>query len=177
MSRTCPSCGATDYGTPFCVSCQQPLPKAQDVLPDADGIPSLLENVSAHAGFFRRLIAIVIDWFLLSLIADLVRFVYTFGSRTDPGFVDMAMGFSILIFFLYFTLLTGESGQTLGKMLLGIKVVGAEGEPISYTRALVRTIGYIPSSFFFCLGFLWSIWDRKHQTWHDKIAGTIVVKV
>ncbi|UCF87994.1 MAG: RDD family protein, partial [bacterium] len=98
----------------------------------------------------------------------------------DPGMAQMnaALGFSAALFILYFTLLTGEGGQTLGKMLLGIRVVAENGSRVGYGRSLLRAIAYIVSFFFGTfLGFLWALWDRKNQAWHDKIAGTIVVKV
>jgi uncharacterized RDD family membrane protein YckC len=62
-------------------------------------------------------------------------------------------------------------------MLIGIKVVSTDGSPITIGKAVLRYIGYIVSSLIFCLGFLWVIWDADKQGWHDKIAGTYVVKV
>jgi len=92
--------------------------------------------------------------------------------------MDLAVGLSTVLFLLYFTLFTGEGGQTLGKMVLGIRVQRVNGSPVGYGRALVRTLGYIVSFFFSTfLGFLWVLWDKKKQAWHDKIAGTEVVKV
>jgi uncharacterized RDD family membrane protein YckC len=133
---------------------------------------------SQPAGFFRRLFAFTLDWVILSIMADIVRFAYKFGggSRGSRLSVDVAMGLSAILFFLYFTLLTAEGGQTLGKRVMGIRVVRTDGANLSYTRAFIRSFGYIISSFFFCLGFLWAIWDRKKQAWHDKIAGTMVVR-
>ena len=90
----------------------------------------------------------------------------------------VAMFFSTLLFLLYFTLFTGDGGQTLGKMFLGIRVQRMDGSPVGYRCALLRTIGYIVSVFFGTfLGFLWALWDRNNQTWHDKIAGTRVIKI
>jgi uncharacterized RDD family membrane protein YckC len=131
------------------------------------------------AGFFRRLFAFILDWIILSIMADIVRSAYKFGggSRGDMMSVDAAMGLSAVLFFLYFTLLTAEGGQTLGKKVMGIRVVRTDGTNLSYTRAFARNFGYIISSLFFCLGFLWALWDRKKQAWHDKIAGTVVVRL
>ena len=42
----------------------------------------------------------------------------------------------------------------------------------------MRTLGYAVSVFFVTfLGFLWALWDKKNQAWHDKIAGTVVIRV
>ncbi len=185
-TRVCPSCGAHDYGTKFCVSCQKPLYRSLATPAGIAGTPfpqehSLIKEpgLVVKAGFFRRLAALAIDWLILSAIADIMRFAYRFGSDGDPGMIhlDAAMGLSAVLFILYFTLLTGEGGQTLGKMLLKIKVQGMDGSSIGFGRAFIRTLGYIVSSFFMTfLGFFWALWDKNNQTWHDKIAGTVVVK-
>jgi uncharacterized RDD family membrane protein YckC len=131
------------------------------------------------AGFFRRLGAFAVDWITLSILADIVRFAYSSGgdAKGDIMSLDAAMILSAALFLLYFTLLTGEGGQTLGKKILGIRVVRTDGSPITYSRAFLRAFGYSISTFFFTfLGFLWAAWDRKKQAWHDKIADTVVIK-
>jgi len=180
MSRTCPSCGAPDYGISFCVSCQTSMSGNLAVTLEAGPTHLPPEATVIRAGFFRRFTAFAIDWLTLSIIADIVRFTYRVGSGTDPGMghLDVAIVLSSVLFILYFTLLTGEGGQTLGKMLLGIKVLGSNGAPIGYGRAFLRAMGYFISVFFMTfLGFLWALWDKKNQTWHDKIAGTEVIRI
>ena len=71
-----------------------------------------------------------------------------------------------------------STGQTPGKMLMGLKVVSAEtGELLDTGGAAIRYIGYIVSGIPIYLGFLWVIWDPKHEGWHDKIAKTKVIRV
>jgi uncharacterized RDD family membrane protein YckC len=179
MNNTCPTCGATDYGTPFCVSCQAPMAGKLAVAPDTGDALMSPQLPGARAGFFRRFSAFALDWLVLSIIADIIRFAYRFGSGKDPGMVhlDTALILSTALFILYFTLLTGEGGQTLGKKLLDIKVQNVDGSNIGYGRSLMRALGYTVSVFFMTfLGFLWALWDKNNQAWHDKIAGTIVVK-
>ncbi len=181
MTRTCPSCGAANYGTIFCTSCKKPLRGSLSTPSGMIGVQFAGKEQSVvRAGFFRRLAAFALDWLTLSIIADIVRFAYRIGSGTDPGMahLDIALILSAVLFILYFTLLTGEGGQTLGKMLLGIRVQRTDGSPVGYGRAFMRTFGYTVSVFFVTfLGFLWALWDKKNQAWHDKIAGTVVVKV
>jgi uncharacterized RDD family membrane protein YckC len=55
--------------------------------------------------------------------------------------------------------------------------VRTDGRPINFSVALVRSLLSIFSMMVIFLGFLWAAWDREKQTWHDKIAGTVVVKV
>ena len=180
MNRTCPSCGAHDYGTNYCVSCKKPLYRSLATPSGTTRAQLIQEFPVVKAGFLRRFTAFAIDWMTLSVIADIVRFAYRFGSGNDPGMnhLDVGMGLSAVLFMLYFTLLTGEGGQTLGKMLLGIRVQSMDGSSVGYGRAFLRTLGYFVSIFFMTfLGFLWALWDRRNQTWHDKIAGTVVIRI
>ena len=86
--------------------------------------------------------------------------------------------FEILLLWLYYWLFTGLKGQTLGKMAVGIKVVNAEGSVPGLGIATLREVpGKIASYIVIFPGFLWIIWDRRKQGWHDKIAKTYVVRV
>jgi uncharacterized RDD family membrane protein YckC len=68
-------------------------------------------------------------------------------------------------------------GQTLGKKAVGSRVVRqSNGAPLGYGLAIGRLFARFADSFTFGLGLLWAIWDPQHQTFHDKIAGTLVVK-
>ena len=93
------------------------------------------------------------------------------------GIALIVLGF-LVVAFLYLRAL-GKTGQTWGRKIVGIKVIGeATGEPIGFGRALGRQLF---ASFFSAqilyLGYLWMLWDDKKQTWHDKVVNSIVVKV
>jgi len=62
-------------------------------------------------------------------------------------------------------------------MIVSAKIVDAKtlGAP-STGQLIVRYVGYFISSLFLCLGFLWIAFDARKQGWHDKIAGTVVIK-
>ena len=94
--------------------------------------------------------------------------------------IDLVVGTTILgsIFsIIYYVLLTGLRGQTLGKMALGIQVVDAQGNVPGIWRAILReVIGKVISTILIFLGFLWVIWDRRKRGWHDYIGGTFVVR-
>lgn len=77
----------------------------------------------------------------------------------------------------YYVFFEGSpSGQTPGKRALSIRVVDARtGGRIDPTRAFLRYIGRIISGLAIGIGYLWMLWDREKQTWHDKIATTYVV--
>jgi uncharacterized RDD family membrane protein YckC len=79
---------------------------------------------------------------------------------------------------IYFCRRLGRTGLTPGGKVAGIRVVDAQtGNPIGAGRALGRYLfaGFI-SGWFFFLGYLWMLWDKRHQTWHDKVVGSVVVK-
>ena len=54
---------------------------------------------------------------------------------------------------------------------------GESGEPIGFGRGLGRALAMLPSVAPLFLGCLWMLWDSRNETWHDKIAGTIVIRV
>jgi uncharacterized RDD family membrane protein YckC len=65
---------------------------------------------------------------------------------------------------------------TPGKLLMSCQVVDIRtGGPIGLRQALLRYLGYAVSALPLGLGFLWILWDRRRQGFHDKIAGTAVV--
>ena len=82
-----------------------------------------------------------------------------------------------LLSILYYVLLIGLKGQTLGKMALHIMVIDARGNAPGIWRAILReVIGKLVSTVVLLLGYLWIIWDREKRGWHDYIAGTWVVR-
>jgi len=76
----------------------------------------------------------------------------------------------------YFSFFHGAFGQTIGKMIFGLRVVRSDGQPLSFSRALIRTVACILSAFPLGLGFFWVGFTASKRSWHDHIADTIVVK-
>jgi uncharacterized RDD family membrane protein YckC len=140
--------------------------------PDPFGAtPVALKGPSGpRAGFWLRFAAAFLDGLLL-----LVPYLFTVVAA-DPG---SAWTIWLLASIAYFTLLEGGSdGQTLGKRAAGLRVIDlAGGGPIGYRRAFVRWLGRWVSLFAFGLGYFWMLWDREKQTWHDKMAGSVVVPI
>ena len=93
------------------------------------------------------------------------------------GGLLIAVGF-IVVIVIYIRAL-GKTGQTWGRKIAGVKVVGEmTGQPIGIGKALGRQLfaSFISGQIFY-LGYLWMLWDDKKQTWHDKVVGSIVIKV
>ena len=70
-----------------------------------------------------------------------------------------------------------NNGQTIGKKIMKIRIVKEAGGSFGYMDAFLRNVvGYWISSLVCDLGFIWGLFDARHQTWHDKIFKTVVVK-
>lgn len=147
----------------------------------------------------RRFGAWLIDALILGIPIGIIG-AMTAGDSPSPvdpvtGAVDQAalagmqgrsmmLGFiGSVVFTIYVILLHGSMGQTLGKKVLGIKVVQLDGSPVDYAvaakRALVYPIaGIVPflGGLIALLNGLWPLWDSQRQSLGDKVGGTYVVK-
>ncbi|OLT03860.1 hypothetical protein BJF90_04310 [Pseudonocardia sp. CNS-004] len=71
----------------------------------------------------------------------------------------------------------GRSGQSLGKTVLGTRLVGeASGEPVGFGRAIGRQIAHLLDGMPLGIGYLWPLWDERRQTFADKVCSTLVVQ-
>jgi uncharacterized RDD family membrane protein YckC len=128
----------------------------------------------ALAGVGSRFIALLIDGVILGAIGGIVGLIVD----GDPASTNATASLlSIAIGAAYFVGLIGSSGMTLGGRVLGVKVVDRDGQQPSYATAAIRWIGSYVSAFILFIGYLMAFWDKKKQTLHDKMAGTLVVKV
>ena len=106
----------------------------------------------------------------------------TLSDGPAIGFILAAVAIvalAALLFSLWNQVLRqGRTGQTLGKKVSGIRVVGRQdGQPIGSGRALGRWLfaSFISGNVCY-LGYLWALWDPQKQTWHDKIVDTVVIR-
>jgi uncharacterized RDD family membrane protein YckC len=135
------------------------------------------------AGFLRRLVAYIIDMVIVGIPNGIIQAIFLGGAQsgdTSGGATVMALIGSVLILVWslgYLIFFWTRSGQTPGKKIMGVKVVSTDGELIGVGKAILRIIGYAISGIVFYLGFLWIIFDGNKQGWHDKIAGTYVIRV
>ena len=68
-------------------------------------------------------------------------------------------------------------GATIGGIVFDLQVVRVDGRPLDWATAIVRALSCFLSLFIFGLGFIWIAVDHERQAWHDKIAGTVVVRL
>jgi uncharacterized RDD family membrane protein YckC len=83
----------------------------------------------------------------------------------------------MVISIAYFAAFWAWKGTTIGGMVLNLQVVRTNGQPMTLPTALVRGFAALFSAVVCFMGFFWIGWDRDKQGWHDKIAGTVVVRV
>ncbi len=124
--------------------------------------------VMTRASFGKRFLAVVVDGIIVGVVTGIVLKI---GGANLGQVLGGAIG---LAYYVYFE---GGQGATLGKKVLGLRVISTAGaSPIGYGSAAVRYVGRIVSAIPLFLGFLWMLWDKDKQTWHDKIASTYVVE-
>jgi uncharacterized RDD family membrane protein YckC len=97
------------------------------------------------------------------------------GDAFDQAAGAVAVVAAIVVPLVYFTALEGVFGATLGKRLLGLRVIRADGSPTSVARAFVRAIGRVLSIAIGFLGYAFALASERRQTLHDLLADTVVV--
>jgi len=135
-------------------------------------------NGARPAGFWIRVVALVID-FVVFTLAELSM---GLAARRvwGPGVRDSTMlQFTIFLFTLLFTavyviLLHAATGQTIGKMLMGIRVVLLDGRRLPFGTALLRFVAYAFSCLPLGFGYVMAGLRRDKRALHDLIAGTRV---
>jgi uncharacterized RDD family membrane protein YckC len=138
-------------------------------------------EASDIGGFPSRAAAYVLDLTIVTIIGTVSTLLtsLTIHAVFDT---DRAAQFEALVLAI---VVTGVSlaynvffwtmvGSTPGMWLFGLHVTTMDGQRIGFVRAVVRFVAYGVSALFFGLGYIWVIFDRRHQAWHDKIARTLV---
>jgi uncharacterized RDD family membrane protein YckC len=131
------------------------------------------------APFLLRCGAILVDYILIVSI-PVISLLLSRIFQDDPSkFLKSAdMGWLILILFAVtnFVIFPMFSGQTVGKILTGLRIVTTDGDAPSFSRLLVRhLIGYPLTLLTLGLGFLFSVFNYKGGALHDFLSGTVVV--
>ncbi len=130
-----------------------PGPMPPPVMPEILAFP--------RAGFWERMGAAFLDLVLVVVLSAFVG----------------GMPLGLLIALAYFIGMWTWKGTTIGGIVLGLKVVRVDGQPLLWHVALVRALAGAFSAFVLFLGFLWIAWDKEKQGWHDMIAGTVVLRL
>ena len=116
------------------------------------------EAALPRAGFWIRMVALLIDAILVGIV-----------TQMPDWFLPMLA--------LYGAVLWKMRGATVGGIIFGLKVVRVDGRPSDWVTMVVRALACFFSLIVVGLGFLWIAFDPEKQGWHDKIAGTVVVRM
>ena len=136
----------------------------------------------AYGGFWVRALAFILDSIAVSVVTGALAPLVGAGSmfNLDPARPETyvtANAFSTLMGLIYYVGFWGWRGQTPGMMPFNLRIVRADdGQSIDYVRAFLRYIGLIISFLVIFIGVIWVAFDGRKQGWHDKIAGTLVVR-
>ena len=125
------------------------------------------------AGFWVRTFAYVVDAIGVGIVSGIIASIISGGATGTT-----ANGLSFLIGIAYFCYFwSGQGGgQTLGMRVLNLKVVRTDGSALTLTQALIRYVGLFVSFICLFIGVIWVAFDADKQGWHDKIAGTYVIR-
>jgi uncharacterized RDD family membrane protein YckC len=157
-SAAAPNAAAEPFasGTPPFTSAPPPAPPAAP----ASASPQITAALP-RAGFWVRMGALFLDILLVGFAMSLL---HPFGD------------FHIVVLAVYGAVMWKLRGTTVGGIVFDLHVVRVDGRPVDWETAIVRALGCFLSLFVVFLGFIWIAFDDNHQAWHDKIAGTVVVR-
>lgn len=147
-----------------------PPPPVPPVAPLVSAAPPVISAATLpRAGFWIRVGATVIDTILVGIVFGLLEGVMGWFLRFAGSFP--------LWFTVYHIAMWATKGTTVGGIICGLKVVRVDDRPLDWSVAVVRALGAFLSFAVAGLGFIWVAFDDERQSWHDKIAGTTIVKV
>lgn len=138
------------------------------------------EKPVQYAGFWIRTAATVVDNILLMLIISLPLTLiygvqaYWLSESLFLGFWDAVGWIMPVVLTIWFWL---RFLATPGKMLFRLQVVDAETlSGLSLKQSIIRYLSYLLSALVIFIGFLWVAFDPRKQGWHDKLAGSAVIR-
>jgi len=139
----------------------QPQPQVQFVGSLAPTAPPVVPEILTYpkASFWERIGAAFLDVILVSILCAVLHPI------------------APLVALAYFSGLWAWKGTTIGGIVVGLKVVRVDGKPLTFPVSLIRSLAAAFSILVLFLGYLWIAWDAEKQGWHDKIAGTVVLKL
>lgn len=127
--------------------------------------PVISADTLPRAGFWIRIAAAFLDFLIIAVVCGIF------------DLMDRGPGPLFLVLAAYSAAMWKFKGTTIGGIVCGLKVVRLDDRPIDWGVAIVRALSAFLSFFVAGLGFIWVAFDDEKQSWHDKIAGTTIVKV
>lgn len=165
----------TDSGKEAVTPSRQPETTRDATIPD----PILTIDGYALAHPLFRLSAYVFDAVIVGALAALLSYIVSVIANATPFNVSaqfvpwgIAMGILVALYPLFFW---RSFSRTPGKMIAGLRIVNKNGERMGTTRTVIRLIFFGLTHAFVFIGFLWLLFDSRHQGIHDMLSGTYVI--
>lgn len=137
-----------------------PPPQPPPAAAAAAALPPVSLAVENRAGFWIRMAALLLDFVLVGIVLSMVHMAH-------HGLPLFLAGYGAVMWKI--------RGTTIGGIVCGLRVVRLDGRAIDWPTAVARALGAFLSMVVVGLGFIWVVFDPERQSWHDKIAGTVVV--
>lgn len=146
---------------------EEPVQQPQTPAPQEQGTVS---TKGEYASFLVRFVAALIDSILVGIVVGILAAMFGFTGENEANPFG-ALGI------IYYVFMTYKYSATVGKMAMNIKVQHEDGSGLSLMDVILReVVGKFLSTIVLLLGYFWMLWDPKKQTWHDKLAKSVVVK-
>jgi uncharacterized RDD family membrane protein YckC len=139
-----------------------------------------MDNDLKYVGFWKRTVAVLIDTFLIILVT-LPILIWVYGieylnnEHMEKGSFDFIINYvfptiAVILLWKYYQ-------ATPGKMIFKATIVDAKtGSKPTLKQWIIRYLGYFVSLLPFGLGYFWVAFDKKKQSFHDKLAKTLVIQ-
>ena len=124
-------------------------------------VPPAVAAALPRAGFWIRMAALLLDALLVGFVMRVLHMYHL----------------ELLVLAIYGAVMWKLRGSTIGGIVFDLRVIRLDGRPIDWETAIVRALSCFLSLAVAGLGFFWIAFDHDKQAWHDKIAGTVVVRV
>jgi uncharacterized RDD family membrane protein YckC len=139
---------------------------AAPALPPPPAVAAMLPR----ATLLLRIGALLLDLLIIAIVVNFARDLLPFArGSAGPGV--------LLVLAMYAAVMWKYKGTTIGGIVCGLKIVRLDGRELDWPTAVVRALGCFLSLIVAGLGFIWIAIDDEKQSWHDKIAGTVVVRM
>lgn len=134
--------------------------------------------MTSHASISRRAAAALIDYFLFTVVYNIYRFALDVpGANGVPTVIGVDIIPVIIFWIIYFPVIEGITGQTLGKKIVGIRVVRVDGSGIGLINAFLRRLlDWLDLAFFGLVGIVTAGMNTRAQRIGDMVGGTVVMQ-
>jgi len=147
------------------------------VRPAPDSPRRVMRTEILYAGFWRRLLAYIIDATLLAGVEVVMATAVKLLIPGDYQALANVAPVSVAIGWAYFVVMESSPAQgTLGKIALSLMVTDVHGDPVTFRRALFRNLFKILSTLFIFAGWALAAFTPRKQALHDLLAGTLVMR-